>query len=55
MGGAADFFVSYASADGRLAAIRAHRGEQERLVAVAGKKVVGHGRSYAISLLCCLF
>jgi hypothetical protein len=28
--------------------------EQECLVAVAGKEVVGHGRSYAISLLCCL-
>ena len=27
--------------------------EQEGLVAVAGKEVVGHGRSYAISLLCC--
>ena len=26
--------------------------EQERLVAVAGKEVVGHGRSYATSLLC---
>jgi hypothetical protein len=26
--------------------------EQEGLVAVAGKEVVGHGRSYAISLLC---
>jgi hypothetical protein len=34
----------------------AHIGwEQERLVAVAGKEVVGHGRSYAVSLLCCLF
>jgi hypothetical protein len=31
----------------------AHIGwEQERLVAVAGTEVVGHGRSYAISLLC---
>jgi hypothetical protein len=27
--------------------------EQEGLVAVAGKEVVGHGRSYATSLLCC--
>jgi hypothetical protein len=27
--------------------------EQERLVAVAGTEVVGHGRSYAIGLLCC--
>ena len=26
--------------------------EQEGLVAVAGTEVVGHGRSYAISLLC---
>jgi hypothetical protein len=29
--------------------------EQECLVAVAGKEVVGHGRSYTTSLLCCLF
>jgi hypothetical protein len=29
------------------------RWEQERLVAVTGKEVVGHGRSYAVSLLCC--
>jgi hypothetical protein len=29
--------------------------EQERLVTVTGKEVVGHGRSYAISLLCCRF
>ena len=28
------------------------RWEQERLVTVAGKEVVGHGRSYAIGLLC---
>jgi hypothetical protein len=27
--------------------------EQERLVTVTGKEVVGHGRSYAICLLCC--
>ncbi len=27
--------------------------EQEGLVAVTGTEVVGHGRSYAISLLCC--
>jgi hypothetical protein len=31
------------------------RGEQERLVAVAGKEVVGHGRSYATSQLADLF
>jgi hypothetical protein len=29
--------------------------EQERLVTVAGKEVVGHGRSYATSSLCFLF
>jgi hypothetical protein len=28
--------------------------EQEGLVAVAGTEVVGHGRSYATGLLCCL-
>jgi hypothetical protein len=31
------------------------RWEQERLVAVAGTEVVGHGQSYANRLLCCLF
>jgi hypothetical protein len=30
------------------------RWEQKGLVTVAGKEVVCHGRSYAISLLCCL-
>jgi len=29
--------------------------EQERLVTVTGTEVVGHGRSYATSLPCCLF